>query len=183
MGEERQDARTISPGRKLTVSEAADHLNISAEAVRSRIKRGTLRSVKDGSTVYVLIETDQTPPEHDRTDAQTTTEQRPDARDELVESLREQVAYLQGVIATRDRELSQRGEEIRRRDAALEREQQLTAMFADRLRAIEAPQEPRNEPESAGSRSDRVETPEEPERPAERPGETARSWWRRLWGG
>jgi hypothetical protein len=33
--------------------------------------------------------------------------------------LREQIAYLQGVIATRDRELATRAEEIRRRDEAL----------------------------------------------------------------
>jgi hypothetical protein len=56
-----------------------------------------------------------------------------------VETLREQVAYLQGVIATRDQELALRAEEIRRRDTALEREQQLAAMFADRLQALEAP--------------------------------------------
>ncbi len=49
MGEERQDARTTPPGRRLTVSEAAGRLGISAEAVRSRLKRGTLRSVKDGA--------------------------------------------------------------------------------------------------------------------------------------
>jgi len=53
--------------------------------------------------------------------------------------LREQVAYLQGVIATRDRELEQRSEEIRRRDAALEREQHLAAGFAERLQALGAP--------------------------------------------
>jgi DNA repair exonuclease SbcCD ATPase subunit len=56
-----------------------------------------------------------------------------------VETLREQVAYLQGVIATRDQELALRAEEIRRRDTALEREQQLAAMFADHLQALEAP--------------------------------------------
>jgi hypothetical protein len=43
------------------------------------------------------------------------------------------------VIAARDQELALRAEEIRRRDTALEREQQLAAMFADRLRALEAP--------------------------------------------
>ena len=53
--------------------------------------------------------------------------------------VREQVAYLQGVIATRDQELALRAEEIRRRDTALEREQQLAVMFADRLQALEAP--------------------------------------------
>jgi hypothetical protein len=43
------------------------------------------------------------------------------------------------VIAVRDQELALRAEEIRRRDTALEREQQLAAMFADRLQALEAP--------------------------------------------
>jgi len=56
MGEDRQDARTTPPGRKLSVSEAAAALGISAEAVRSRVKRGTLQSVKEGASVYVLLE-------------------------------------------------------------------------------------------------------------------------------
>jgi hypothetical protein len=56
-----------------------------------------------------------------------------------VEALREQVAYLQGVIAVRDQELAVRAEEIRRRDAALEREQHMAAIFADRLKELESP--------------------------------------------
>jgi excisionase family DNA binding protein len=42
------------------VNEAAEVLGISAKAVRSRIKRGTLESVKDGNTVYILLSSDQT---------------------------------------------------------------------------------------------------------------------------
>ena len=53
--------------------------------------------------------------------------------------MREQKGYLQGVIATRDRELALRAEEIQRRATALESEQQLTAFFAERLRELEAP--------------------------------------------
>jgi hypothetical protein len=37
------------------VSEAADALGISEDAVRSRIKRGTLTSVRDGGRVFVLL--------------------------------------------------------------------------------------------------------------------------------
>jgi hypothetical protein len=80
---------------------------------------------------------------------------------ELVETLREQVAYLQGVIATRDRKLEKRAEEIRRRDMALEREQQLAAMFADRLRELEAPassSETREWPTAGSGLSDRGTT-------------------------
>jgi len=126
------------------VAEASEILGITAEAVRTRIKRGRLDSVKEPpdrtGTVYVLLEADQTRPSIDPTlqsQDQTSDQTRPD--EGLVDALREQVAYLQGVIATRDRELEQRAEEIRRRDAALEREQELAAIFANQLRELEAP--------------------------------------------
>jgi hypothetical protein len=138
---EDQTATKQGPDRKrVTVAEASEILGITAEAVRTRIKRGKLESIKDppapGGTVYVLLQADQTRPDIDPTlkGQDQTTDQT-----ELVETLREQVAYLQGVIATRDQELALRAEEIRRRDTALEREQQLAAMFADRLQALEAP--------------------------------------------
>jgi hypothetical protein len=136
VGEDRTSAETSPPKRRYTVAEASRILNTTAEAVRSRIKRGTVESVKEGRTVYVLLGLDQTPPEQRLDDAPTIDRTHPD---ELISMLREQIAYLQGVIATRDRELATRAEEIRRRDAALEREQQLTAGFAERLRALEAP--------------------------------------------
>jgi hypothetical protein len=44
---------------RLTVPEAARGLGISPEAVRNRLSRGTLRSVKEDGTVYVLLETDR----------------------------------------------------------------------------------------------------------------------------
>ena len=97
-----------------------------------------------------------------------------------MEILREQVAYLQGVIATRDRELEQRAEEIRRRDAALEREQQLTAMFADQLRAIEAPQEASESPETVEEAPERAEPQSDTEGGQEG---VQRPWWRRIFGG
>src|SRR5215217_9784733 len=100
--------------RRVTVAEASEILGITAEAVRTRIKRKKLDSVKDppapGGTVYVLLEADQTRPDIDPAvkGRDQTTDQT-----ELVETLREQVAYLQGVIATRDQELALRAEEIR----------------------------------------------------------------------
>jgi hypothetical protein len=102
-----------------------------------------------------------------------------------VEALREQVAYLQGVIATRDQELQQRAEEIRRRDAALEREQQLTAMFATRLGELEAPTveatEARGSPKSPGATEDPTPPSGGPQAATE-PLEQ-RPWWRRVFGG
>ena len=140
MGGDRTATEQGPDRRRFTVAEASEILGITAEAVRTRIKRGKLESLKDppssGGTVYVLLQADQTRPDIDPTvkGQDQTTDQT-----ELVETLREQVAYLQGVIATRDQELALRAEEIRRRDTALEREQQLAAMFADRLQALEAP--------------------------------------------
>src|ERR671920_1039812 len=115
MGEGRSSTEHSRERRRVTVAEASEILGITAEAVRTRIKRGKLDSVKEPpdrtGTVYVLLEADQTGPNIDPTlQGQDQTSD----QTELVETLREQVAYLQGVIATRDRELEQRTEEIRR---------------------------------------------------------------------
>jgi hypothetical protein len=140
VGEDRSTFERRQDRRRVTVAEASEILGITAEAVRTRIKRGKLDSVKEPpdrtGTVYVLLQADQTRPNVDP--APQGQDQTID-QTELVETLREQVAYLQGVIAVRDQELALRAEEIRRRDTALEREQQLAAMFADRLQALEAP--------------------------------------------
>ena len=180
--------------RRVTVAEASEILGITAEAVRTRIKRGRLDSVKEPpdrtGTVYVLLEADQTGPNIDPTlqgQDQASDQTRQD--EGLVEALREQVAYLQGVIATRDWELVQRAEEIRRRDAALEREQQLTAYFAERLAALDAPAtKGEDAPESA-------ESPGPIDAPPDRGGgaqeatqapsgaeEPKRGFWSRLFG-
>ena len=167
--------------RRVTVAEASEILGITAEAVRTRIKRGKLDSVKEppdrSGTVYVLLRADQTGPDIDPTlqRQDQTNDQTP-----LVESLREQVAYLQGVIATREQELALRAEEIRRRDTALEREQQLAAMFAERLRALEAPESSSEEPQAAETgeqgRDQQSDGGEAQEEGARRP------WWRRVFG-
>src|SRR5215213_8610904 len=46
--------------RRVTVAEASGALGISAEAVRMRVRRGTLRSEHVEGTVYVLLDADQT---------------------------------------------------------------------------------------------------------------------------
>ena len=176
--------------RRVTVAEAAEILGITAEAVRTRIKRDKLKSVKEPpdrtGTVYVLLEVDQTRPNIDpKSQGQDQTYDQTAQRGELVEALREQVAYLQGVVATRDRELEQRAEEIRRRDLALEREQQLTAMFATRLGELEPAQEVREPPVSPGPTEDPPQAPAAPQAATESPqaDDTRRPWWRRVFGG
>lgn len=178
MGEEHRGEPTDEPqaNQRLTVAQVAGALGITEGAVRSRTKRGILPTIKEGGTVYVVrggTSATYQPPNTGKPYGV------PSGQPELVETLREQVAYLQGVIATRDRELAQRGEEIHRQDQALELEQELAAMFADRLRQLEAPRDEQNAPESTGSRSDKItpsEAAEEQERSALQP------WWRRWLG-
>jgi hypothetical protein len=188
MGEDRSTTEQGPDRRRVTVAEAAEILGISAEAVRTRIKRDKLDSVKEPpdrtGTVYVLLDVDQTGPNIDPTlqgQDRTTDQTHQDER--LVDTLREQVAYLQGVIATRDRELEQRAEEIRRRDAALEREQQLTAIFADRLRELEPPKAARDGAETVEEASKSAEPRSGTEVAQEgTQGGPGRPWWRRVFG-
>ena len=54
MGEDRTD-RPGSTDQRLTVPEAAELLGITAEAVRMRIKRGTLHSERRDGRVFVVL--------------------------------------------------------------------------------------------------------------------------------
>ena len=176
---------TMHVSRRLTVSEAADELGISAEAVRSRVKRGTLRSIKEGGTVYVLlpapVEDDQTTtgrdqtdtraePGHDRTADQTST--RADLREELVESLLDQVAYMR-------EQLAEEREARRRADTIIA---QLTQANAEQARTIRE-LEPSPTPEPRDARETTTEDDGGTETPAGDTGQSRRSsWWRRFFG-
>src|SRR5215218_4696508 len=58
--------RATTERRRATVPEAAELLGISVEAVRSRIKRGTLESAKEGGRTYVLLDAAQMRPVSDQ---------------------------------------------------------------------------------------------------------------------
>jgi hypothetical protein len=164
--------------RRTTVAEAAELLGISAEAVRGRIRRGTLPVEREGGTVYVLIEAE----DYDRTtgdQSRTTTDRPADRTDALIAELQDRV-----------RSLEEANRENRRIIAAL----------TQRIPAIDAPQEapgqePPESPTEATEQPGRVapqpsvegttdeqqgrgpipDTPG-PERGAERP------WWQRWFG-
>ena len=77
--------------RRVTVAEAARMLDLSTEAVRSRVQRGTLDSIKVDGAVYVLLDADQVRPSAARTDDQTPLIQSLQA---LVQSLQDQATNL-----------------------------------------------------------------------------------------
>jgi hypothetical protein len=142
------------------VAEAAELLGISAEAVRGRIRRGTLPVERERGTVYVLLD----PEIADRpTTDQPRTIDRPDDRtDALIAELQDRV-----------RSLEEANRENRRIIAAL------TARIPELPPA--ASQEPSEAPSEATEQPGRVG----PQAPLEGPREPTepRSWWRRVFGG
>ncbi len=158
------------------------------DAVRGRIRRGTLESERESGTVYVLVDRTET----DRPGPSTTSRRPSDDQSELVEALRDQVNYLREQL---EEERRVRTEERRRQDTII-------AQLMQRIPEIEAPREPSGatEPRESPERPGPTETPtkrgggpqtasEEPERaeplsstpgPQER---VTRPWWRRIIGG
>src|ERR671920_1489644 len=131
------------PGRdtrqRLKVAEAADALGVTVDAVRSRIKRGTIDHVRAGGRVYVLLGDDEARPGHDQdTDQggdQGTTA--PDDRTaELIATLREQLQAERQAHA-----------EARR----------IIAGLVERIPALEAPTDAPQAPDTATDEPDRAE--------------------------
>ena len=179
MGErdhDRDRTRTDRPTvrARLTVSRAAEVLGISAEAVRQRIKRGTIPHTKTDGTVYVFVETDSMRQYADTTTDRTSdstsdrTGDRTEERAELVEELRDRIAYL-------ERQVEEEREARRRADT-------LMARLMDRVPEIEPPatQEPPGARESAMAGETRAEPPAASASP--QTGVQRRSWWSRLLG-
>jgi hypothetical protein len=76
------------------VAEAADALGITVDAVRSRVKRGTMDHVRVGGRVYMLLGDDESRPGRDQVtdrggDQGATTPE--DRTTELIATLREQL--------------------------------------------------------------------------------------------
>jgi excisionase family DNA binding protein len=84
----RRDARRS--GARVTVSEAAALLGISKEAVRMRIRRGTLRSEKTDDRVYVWLDNDVNV-DQDAVHYGAGTTPSADPRDQLIMQLRSEV--------------------------------------------------------------------------------------------
>ena len=158
MGEDRS--------QRYTVTQAADILGISPGAVRNRLSRGTLRRVKEGGVVYVLLPADMSQPtKRDTTDI--PPDMSPSDSDVLTSELRDRLRYVEGQLEAE----RQAHAEARR----------IIAGLVERIPAIEAPQDERGSPET---------TRDEPERAAPRPDAPSpseaegvqRPWWRRMFG-
>jgi excisionase family DNA binding protein len=142
---------------RLTVAQAADALNVSQDAVRKRIARGTIPHDRDESgRVYVYLSPSETVRKTDQDDAQDDATKT--VQDTYIRSLEDQIAFL-------------------RRE--LERKDTILLNLTERIPQLEAPSEPRESSQVA------AETSEGAEPRSYAPGaqeDVQRPWWRRMFG-
>jgi hypothetical protein len=167
-GDESETRQTTTRlGQRYTVQQAAKILGTTVDGVRSRIRRGSLNSMKVEGQVYVLLSSDQSGPVETRLDwSQPSPDQSPDAvtealleaKDETIGELRDRVEHLR-------RELEARNEELRRKD-------HLLAAALEKVPAIEAPAEAslehRGSPVSASDDAGEGDASPDPEKPVSR---------------
>ena len=154
------DAKTAG-WKRVTVAQAAELLGLSAEAVRSRVQRGTLESEKIAGTVYVLLEeTAQTRPNIDESHAKDGTQAN------IIGDQTEFIGSLQGQIEWLRRE-------VERKDTLL---MTLMQRVPELDPARDATPEPRDDPETASAAPHR-DTSQKDNVTQENP-----SWWRRFFG-
>jgi hypothetical protein len=172
-----------SPDRLVPVVEAAEILGITPDAVRSRLRRGTLeRSPERGEDGEVLViipapkNADQSgDPSETVSDQSTNKSGDPSATDRdgaptvaLVEEMHEEVAFLREELR---REREARVEEKRRHDT-------IVLQLAQRIPELEPSPEPRDAREATSEGTDMGTVPPEKQEDAQR-----RSWLSRFFFG
>jgi excisionase family DNA binding protein len=161
----------------VTVADAAELLGLSTEAVRMRVKRGTLASTKIGGTVYVLFdELNERPNVKPNVRPNKGTNGRPNPRPNvdtapMVANLQAHNTDLRDQVEHLRRELDTRNEELRRKDTIL-------MAMTQRIPELEAVSEPRDASETASRNTGRGDVPPEPQEPVQR-----RSWLYRFFFG
>ena len=167
MGEERD----IPPDMvRHTVRDAADMLGITTGAVRNRLSRGTLQSIKEHGTVYVLLPGD-TPRDTER-DTVDTPDDIPSETSALLAQLRDEISYLREQL---NAEREARTEEGRRADTVIAQLARANEEQARTLGSLEAPRDEQEPPSEAAPRSAGGSVPDEQEEPT-------RPFWRRWIG-
>ena len=161
-----------SSGAKVSVYEAANALGVTVDAIRKRIQRGTISHQRDeAGRVWVLLDAasslqnaaNSTIP-YDGEHAYLLKD-----RDELVDSLKDQVEYLRQVIETRDLEL--------------QRKDSIIAALTQRIPELEPLREPPHEPPSASEMpSDGSAAGKGDVSPHEEGAQDLRPWYRRFFG-
>ena len=151
--------------QRFTVDEAARILGISTGAVRNRLSRGTLESVKDDGSVYVLLPVDMLRDTDDISqDTDDISSDIPHDSDALLLAKDETIRILQEQL---DQERSASAE-LRRIIAGLV---QRVPELQPAQKAPEAHQTPGEGPDGLGDPAPNAEEPE-----------SRQLWWRRMLG-
>ena len=164
------DAHPTDPttGRRVTVAEAALLLGLSEDAVRSRLKRGTLRKEKgtDG-TVLVALDGDRPTTNGDRPATDQTTDRSALAlMQSHLDSLGEQLTYLRDQL-DQEREANRENRRI-------------IAGLVQRVPELGPAYEPRDAAQTAAGEAEGHE--ERPFTEEAQEGAQPRPWWRRWFG-
>ena len=88
-----EEDRTQTSRQRVTVAQASEILSVTVEAIRGRIKRGTLEHERHSGTVYVLLDADQSTnrPRPDTGQLQSDSAALISAKDETITTLRDQL--------------------------------------------------------------------------------------------
>jgi excisionase family DNA binding protein len=158
-----QDGNKDSPQDvldRLTVSQAAERLGVTQDAVRKRISRGTIRHDKDhDGRIFVYLDSFEIESEtvQDRDQDQESETVQDGGQDKYTRSLEDQINFLR--------------QELERKDTII-------MSLTQRIPELESAPELRDAPQTdSESTKNGTPGPEDQERPQER-----RSWWRRFFG-
>jgi hypothetical protein len=161
---EGQDNGTL----RVTIREAASRLGVTEAAIRKRVQRGSLdKEMGSDGRVYVYLDLSK-----DSSHPESQVHRDPVA-EELVEELRDRVAFL-------ERSLERRSVEAERYQQIVAGLTQTNNQLSARVLELEAPREQPGAPETVQEPSEGAEPrPDAPGRQevAQRP------WWRRVFGG
>lgn len=163
--------------RRLDVRSAAQTLGLSVDAVRMRVRRGSISSEKDEEGhVWVWVDTDESSPNNDETETSQSTSR------ELIEQLRSENSYLRGQL---DQEREANRENRRLLAAAMERIPELEAAD-EHSYSYNASNESYEEPPQRNEQSDEglypTEEPAEPQTGSQRSAQKV-PLWKRIFGG
>ena len=159
-----QDTGTL----RVTIREAAAHLGVTEAAIRKRIQRGSLdKEMGEDGRVYVYLDMSQ-----DTSHPESQIHRDP-LVDELVEELRDRVAFL-------ERSLERRSVEAERYQQIVAGLTQTNNQLSARVLELEAPREQPGTPDTVAGEPERAGP--RPDAPGPQEG-AQRTWWRRVFGG
>jgi hypothetical protein len=148
--------------QRVTVAQAAEILGVTVEAIRGRIKRGTLKHERHSGTVYVLLDADQ-----------STNRPRPDT-DQTADRLQSAGAAL---ISAKDETITTLRDQLEAERQAHAEARRIIAGLVERIPAIAAPAEAPEASETVEEQQGRGQPPSDaPDAP-----EGVQRPWRSLW--